>query len=337
MTDGLRPSPPIGLPLLLALGLAAGALGVGALAADRADSGEIAGQPWAGSADRRHDLEPPPLTSWPAEVSRIRFGVTPWLDEEGAQSELGPVMEHLAERIGVPFELQVAESYAALGAMMQAQELDAAKFSPLSYVEAKEADPGLRIILTQVASGATSYMGYIYTRSDGPAERLEDLANRSFCYVDEHSTSGYLYPRALMRARGLDPNTLFSSIEFGKNHIECVRRVVAGEVEAGAAFSGVFRTAREDDIDVSRLKIIAKTARIPYDAYCVRSGLPRAAAQRIKEELLGLSMRSPEGQRVLMQGTGELNAWTVAQDSDYDSVRQALALVRQADQPAGED
>lgn len=338
MTDSLRPSPPTGLALLLALGLAGGALGVGALAADGAGPGGGVRQPWAGSAAHPDDSEPP-LTSWPPEVRRIRFGVTPWMGEEGAESELGAVMGHLAERIGVPFELEVAHSYAALGAMIRAQELDVAKFSPLSYVEAKEADPGLRIILTQVASGATSYLGYIYTRIDDPAERLEDLADRPFCYVDEHSTSGYLYPQALMRARGLDPDTLFSRTEFGQNHPECVRRVIAGEVAGGATFSGMFSIRSDDDddrqkIDTSELKIIAKTARIPYDAYCVRSGLPQAAALRIKEELLGLSMRSPDGQRVLLQGTGELNAWTEAQDSDYDSVRQALALVRQAEQPS---
>jgi phosphate/phosphite/phosphonate ABC transporter binding protein len=239
------------------------------------------------------------------------------------------VLEHLSERLGIPVRLHVADSYADLGEMIRQQQLDLAKFSPLSYVEAKDADPGLRILLTQVANGSTSYLGYVYVRANDEADSLGDLAGRSFCYVDPQSTSGYLYPRALFRSRGLDPDEMFSRTEFGGNHLACLQAVLEGDVDAGAAFAGAWAAARHRGLEVYRLKIVGKTARIPYDAYCARSGLPPDAAQRLEEELLRLSTRTPDGQR-LIGGEGKFNAWTQAQDSDYDSVRRALSLTRQA-------
>lgn len=305
------------------------ALGIGALVAPPAESAPQQ-RTWRHVLQQARDAGHQPVTPWPATVREVRFGVTPYLDAESARKALEPVLDYLAERIGVPVRLEVAESYADLGRRMRQQQLDLAKFSPLSYVQAKEADPGLRILLTQVAGGATSYLGYIVAREGDDAESLADLAGRSFCYVDPQSTSGYLYPRALLRSKGLDPDSLFRSTEFGGNHLACLRRVLDGTVDAGAAFSGALSAARHEGLPVYRLKILGKTARIPYDAYCVRSGLPATAAERIKEELLLLSTRTPDGKR-LLGGTGQFNAWTEAQDSDYDSVRQALALNRQAE------
>ena len=78
------------------------------------------------------------------------------------------------------------------------------------------------------------------------------------------------------------------------------------------------------------MRVLGKTARIPYDAYCVRSGLADAAARRIQQELAALSTLSPDGQR-LLGGAVRFNAWTEAVDEDYDSVRRALELSRSGD------
>jgi len=284
---------------------------------------------WAPAAQDERNTGTALVTQWPRSVAEVRFGVTPYLDRPAMEAAFRPVLEHLSEHIGVPFRLIIADDYSDLGKRVRAQELDLAKFSPLSYVEAKNADPGLQLILMQVAGGGTSYLGYVYTLSGDPAESLLDLSGRSFCYVDPHSTSGYLYPRALMLSQGIDPDRFLGHIEYGGNHVACIRKVLDGELDAGAGYSGAFGAARQQGLPVYKLKILAKTVRIPYDAYCVRSGLPLDATRRLKQELLGLSTRSPGGRR-LLAGAVKFNAWTAAEDSDYDSIREALALTRRA-------
>lgn len=298
------------------------------LAACQIEGGEHS---WAPAAQHEIETGEVLVTPWPKAITEVRLGVTPYLDRSAMEQAFRPVLEYLTEHIGVPFHLVIADDYADLGQRMRTQQLELAKFSPLSYVEAKTTDPGLELILMEVAEGGTSYMGYVYTLSDSPIESLLDLSGRSFCYVDPHSTSGYLYPRALMRGQGIDPDRFLGEAVFGGNHLACIHKVLDGEVDAGAAYSGAFGAARHQGLPVYKLKLLAKTARIPYDAYCVRSGLPREAVQRLKQELLRLSTRSPAGQSLLGSAI-KFNAWTPADDSDYDSVRQALALTRKTEQ-----
>ena len=305
--------------------------GVGALAAglclilacsDRAPADAA----WARALRTAHEAGTARVTTWPQEIRALRFGAIPYLDPEELRTTFAPLLAHLETRLGVATEMVIATDYGDLGRRMQRQEVDLGDFTPLAYVAAKRRDPGLRPLLRQVAEGSTSYLGYIYAGPGFAGRTLDDLAGRSMCYVDPLSTSGYLYPRALLKDLGHDPRGFFGRTEFGGNHLACMRRVLAGELDAGAAYSGTFSIARRQGLAVDQLTILGKTARIPFDAFCVRSGLPAAAARRLKEELLSLSTRSPTGREILGHGI-KLNAWAEGSDRDYDSVRQALAAV----------
>ena len=40
--------------------------------------------------------------------------------------------------------------------------------------------------------------------------KLGDLKNKTFSFVDPASTSGHLYPKSLLLSKGYDPETFFS-------------------------------------------------------------------------------------------------------------------------------
>ncbi|MBW2704537.1 MAG: phosphate/phosphite/phosphonate ABC transporter substrate-binding protein [Deltaproteobacteria bacterium] len=271
-------------------------------------------------------IEDAPLAPWPKELDKLRLGVTPFTSEDEIKEAYAPLLDHLASRLGVKAELVLVDSYSDLGERMRRQEIDIGTFPPLSYVHARHADPGLRLLLRQVADGSDTYIGYVYTLDDVPVQSILDLAGRSICYVDPHSASGYLYPRLLIKRLGHDPDQFFSRSIFAHTHMACMERVLNGDVDASATYSGTFSIARSNGLPMHRIKILAKTPPIPFDAYCVRSGLPEQAVRRIKQELLGLSTRTPDGLRVLSHKM-KLNAWITAEDSDYDSVREALAAL----------
>ncbi len=266
------------------------------------------------------------VVRWPKEVSALRVGLTPYMDRASLESTFQPLVEYLGRQLGVPVALVSTSGYGELGELMRAQKVDMGVFSPLSYVEAKEADPGLQLLLKQIAEGATTFLGYIVTVEESSAETLGDLAGKSICFVDRHSASGYLYPQALLRAQGLNPDTLFKTTVFAGNHLDCLKKLLDGEVDAAAVFSGAISAGRRQGLAMGRIKVLAKTQPIPYDAWCVRSGLPEGAAVRLKQELLLLSTASAGGRQVLGHKV-RLNAWTEAWDSDYDSVRKVRALV----------
>ena len=114
---------------------------------------------------------------------------------------------------------------------------------------------------------------------------------------------------------------------MGGNHLACIDKVLAGECDAGATWAGAFTLARDAGKPVHKLRLLAKTPWIPFNALAVRGDLPPDAAHRITQELLMLNTRSPDGKRVLSHSM-RLNAWARAEDADYDSVRMALRLGR---------
>ncbi len=273
-----------------------------------------------------------PLPEWPAEATRLRLGLIPVLGPDETARTYQPLIEYLGTRLGVPAELVVAGDYGALTALLARGEVDAALFTALSYVEAKERLPDLRLLLKQVVAGAETYVGYVYTTQEHPARTVEGLAGGVMCWVDPQSTSGYLFPRALLRQRGHDPDRFFGRTEQGGNHLECLERVLSGRADASATYAGAFATGRSHGLPVDRIKIVGKTRRIPYNALVARPGLPAPAAARLTGELLRLSTLSEEGQRSLSADM-RLNAWAEAEDADYDDVRRVLAAERATGRP----
>jgi phosphate/phosphite/phosphonate ABC transporter binding protein len=269
----------------------------------------------------------PPLPEWPAELPRLRLGLIPVLGPDETARTYQPLIEYLGTRLGVPAELVVADDYGALTALLRDGRVDAALFTALSYVEAHEQVPDLLLLLKQVVAGAETYVGYVYTTREHPAESVEGLAGAVMCWVDPQSTSGYLFPRALLRQRGRDPDRFFGHTEQGGNHLECLERVLDGRADAAATYAGAFATGRTRGLPVERIKIVGKTRRIPYNALVARPGLPAAAAARLKGELLRLSTLSQEGQRSLSADM-RLNAWAEAENADYDDVRRVQAEER---------
>lgn len=278
--------------------------------------------------DEAHDA----FTPWPPGVPSLAFGITPYDDPAVLEDTYGPLLAYVGGRIGVPIQVVIAEDYASIERGLADGTFDAALGTPLAYVQARERDPGIYLLATQVAEGTTSYLGYVYTRADTPFETFADLAGRSFCYVDPYSTSGFVYPRAMLRQRGHDPDSFFARTEFGRNHGTCLRRVLSGAVDAAAISSGAVATARRQGLPIHLIRVVAQTPRIPYDAWIASSRLPDAAVRRLREELLALSTQSEIGRRIL-RGPIRLNAWIEVDDAHYDSVRAARALSNAAGPP----
>ena len=54
--------------------------------------------------------------------------------------------------------------------------------------------------------------------ADSPYRSIQDLKGKTLGYVDFNSTSGYLFPRSVMREQGIDPDTFFGKSSFAGGH-----------------------------------------------------------------------------------------------------------------------
>ena len=293
-------------------------------------------EPTTGVAHSATAAAPRARATWPRALTVLRYGVTPYAGENAVRDSFEPVTAYLGKRLGVPIELVVGADYNAVGELLIEGRVDVSAISPYAYVLAKAREPRVQILATQLTESNPTYVGYVVVRALDAADTLEDLEGRSICWVDRESASGYLYPRALLRERGLEPERMFSFQTFAGDHPACLQMVLDGEVDAAATYGGGMTLARRLGMDTRRLRIIAKTRPIPDEPHCARPGLPAAAIDRLRSELLALSNRSADGRDVLRNPI-RLSAWIPGNDSLYDGLRDVLAATVEAESLFGDD
>ena len=173
-------------------------------------------------------------------------------------------------------------------------------------------------------AGLITYGSYIISREDGPVDTIEDLVGRRIAYVDPSSASGWLFPAARLLEAGIHPTEDLDS-EFYGNHERVVHAVMEGEVDAGATYSDVLLDHIREGNDA--IRVVAKGALVPHDAYVLRPGLPTIIGEAVGLAMSEISTRDPIGREIL----GDLrpiNGFVPVDDDHYERVRYVNERVR---------
>ena len=185
--------------------------------------------------------------------------------------------------------------------------------------------------------GMSEYRGQWLAQADevrqerdlAPLRSLGDLTGALVGYTDPHSTTGYLFPRALLHQAGVQPA---SEILLGGD-AQAVLAVYRGEVDAAATFWALPQNdytpgdARGLIADVYgdvfvQVKVLYLSDPIPNDPIVYRRDLAEALAEPLTLAFVELG-RSSEG-RALLQSLYGLSGLVPTQDSDYDGVRAVV-------------
>lgn len=264
-----------------------------------------------------------PVFSPPAGFTRLRLGLVPFLSPETMSAAHQELAEYLSKTLGVPVEIVVGDTYGDAIDRLAAGEFDLVELSPLAYAHATRRVK-LNCLVQTIADGSATASGYIFVRDDSSRRTLEDLRGGTIAFVDSMSTTGYLYPRKLLRDRGIDVDKDFAKVEFLGNHEAVLLAVAEGRVDAGSTYQGAFAALkRSKGIDPLTFRVVAKTLRTPRDILCVRPEVPEEVAQAISEALLVLTARDRAGREIL--GPLNVNGFRTVDDSAYDEVRRVAA------------
>jgi phosphate/phosphite/phosphonate ABC transporter binding protein len=254
------------------------------------------------------------------------LGIMPIFHPDEMIRTFSPLASHLGTGLDTTVELRLSETYDETVDLLVDGKIDVAQLSPVSYVVAKKRNPSLRLIATNISDGSLTYSGYVIARSELRIRNVDDLRGIRFGFVDEQSASGYLYPYAFLLSERLDPRTDFKEVVMTGRHDTLLRYLASGRIEAGATFSGTLLQGERLGIDTEQIEIVAKTGRIPYDAWVVRADLHPTVIARIAASLFRLSTRDAEGRRILGP-LRSINAFAPVEDRHYDDVRAVAAAL----------
>lgn len=254
------------------------------------------------------------------DLAKLRIGISPGTGMESSAVRAMPLRDYLESALRHPVELVAAPSYDELIGFLERGSIDVAILSPLTYVRARRR---LQVVPLAAASsdGSPTYSGYLVVRNSSSLNTLADLRQTTIAWVDSTSTSGYLYPRALLRYHGHDPDRFFGRVVFAGDHWSAIRMVARGEADVGAVASSFVDPGRTQRIaEADELRVVAKTARIPYDCVVVLDRVPRAFARRLRASLLRLQSRPDVSAR--LAATWGFSAFVTAYEHRYDAVAE---------------
>ena len=282
---------------------------------------------------RFRSVPPPPqvtgrdasATALPAEKfagPTIRVGITRYLPRGQLADEHRRLVSYLTERTHKPVKLKIHEDYVDLSVQLTTGKLDLAALSSYSYVRSKRKHPGIRLIATHETKSGRTYEGVVVAlKTQTEIRSLTDFKGKRFCYVNPTSTSGYLYPRALFRRNGMDPDTTFKTTRFTGDHLAALKALESGACDGAAVFRGIFFEAQQHGLNPQKYAWLATTDPIPYDAYCLSPRLPAGVAEKLSEALLSLKPNSEIARKVLGEKS-RIVGFVPVKDSEYDSVRK---------------
>jgi len=165
------------------------------------------------------------------------------------------------------------------------------------------------------------YKGQFIANVDSGVTAFADLKGKSFCWVDPNSTSGYVMPRIILKANGIDPDVDFSSVTNAGSHDNVAIAVYNGDCDAGVTFVNVLTdsvanlAATYPDI-AEKVKPFAVTDRIPNDGMQVIAGLDPAIRDAIVDGILFMT-QDPGGKAVL-KGLYNYDSLVAVEPNTYD-------------------
>lgn len=250
----------------------------------------------------------------------LTFGITRYLPETQLNLEHKALIRYLSKRLQRTVKLKIFEDYVDISAELSRGKLDLAALSAYLYVRAKRKMPALKLLSTHVTTGGTSYEGYVIAKANTGITTLKDLEQKVFCYVSPNSSSGFLYPRALFRRQGMDPDKSFKATRFTGDHLSALKALEGNACDGAAVFAGIFFEAQKHGLPPQKYTILAATARIPYDAYCISPAMPKGLTRSIRDAMLALKPGSDLAVEVLGKKS-RITGFAPAKDADYDPVR----------------
>lgn len=223
---------------------------------------------------------------------KLIFGVNPYRNPEELRELYSELITYLEKSLGKEIVFVISKDYDHLTSLIENGSVDIASVSPKLFATLRQKVSNTHYLATleminENGQKESSYQGFIVTRADSPIATLNDLRGKRFGFTDVSSTSGYIYPRFLMKQEGIDPLHDLSKTYMLKKHTKVLQALLEKSIDAGAVASGAYYNLSAEE--QTKIRIIATTEEIPLDVMVASSKLNKAFVDQIQQSLMHFS------------------------------------------------
>jgi len=253
----------------------------------------------------------------------------------------GAIADCLGQMTGLAFKEEVGTSFAASIEAMGAEKAQVGFLNTFSALlgQSKYGIFPAMLAIRNYSTNAVDpdaalkgqpepfYKGQFIASVASGIKSFADLKGKTFCFVDPNSTSGYIIPRIVLKANGIDPDKDFKATQNAGSHNNVAIAVYKGDCDAGVTYIDVLTdtsanlAAQYPDI-ATKVVAFADTDRIPNDGMQFIKSLDPKLQAVIVEGMLAM-VADPGGKAVLKSLYNYDNLVQVKPD-EYDAFLAVL-------------
>ncbi|MDX2010610.1 MAG: phosphate/phosphite/phosphonate ABC transporter substrate-binding protein [Myxococcaceae bacterium] len=265
----------------------------------------------------------------------LTFGMAhPYGDAHATQAK-ALIEPYLSKALGSAVTVQTFETYEALSDALATNQVDLAWITPLAFVQAAQKNRDVTAVskAMRASDGGLFYRAVFIAKASSPLADLKALKGTKVAWVGKSSASGYLFPRALLKDQGLDPDKTFASEVFSGDHPAVCKAVREGVVDVGATYAAepkegqaLVATGCEDAGPVADFKVLGSSNNLPNEVIAHSPDFPLF---RLNDVMMAFGRMglSADGKKVLADAF-RAQGFGVAVEGDFDPV---IALLKAND------
>lgn len=175
------------------------------------------------------------FTKTVASAEALTIGLLPGGNPKATEKQSFKLAEKVQARLGRPVQIYMSKNYTGLIEALKNKKVDFAVLSAMTYVVAEKEVP-IKVLLKKTWNNSPYYYSALISRSDSSIKKIGDLKHKKIAFVDEKSTSGYMYPEIYLRRQKVN-DADFKNIRFSGSHAASIELLENGEVDAIAVFA----------------------------------------------------------------------------------------------------
>ena len=254
----------------------------------------------------------------PSFAETITFGIYTSDKPTAMFQKFKPIIDYLQNRItqngsNATVKMKIFPSYGAAVDALVEGNVDFVRFGPASYILAKNRNENIRLLAMEHKKNKKRFYGVFIVSQNSSINSIKDLKGKSFAFGDKDSTIGRYLSQAELVKAGIRSADL-AKYDFLGRHDKVALAVAVGNYDAGVVKENTFKKYAES-------KGLKKIAQFPNvtKPWAVRAGFDDNLFAILQQALLEL--KDKKTLKALKQ-----DGFLVAEDSDYDFVRQGMRL-----------
>ena len=223
-----------------------------------------------------------------SEEKVIKMGFVPLKNSEQLVEDVKPIADYLSQKMGVKVEAFTASNYIGVVEGIGSGSVDFGIIPPFSAVLAQKQSNAKPLLTSKGKSGKSGYTAELYVRKDSGIKSLQDVKGKKVAFVDPSSSSGYIYPGAMLVKAGINLDKDIS-YQFSGGHDKSLQLLLNKDVDVIATFDGVEeRYAKDFPAALTDIEKLSSSDTIPGIMVTASSKMDKDLQEKLKQALLDM-------------------------------------------------